>query len=246
MMSILKLSATLPPVSTGKDFFEAHPGLWSFGAVVVAALSLVISGLGLYFIWVQLKAGREAVVAAALSAQAAAEATRIAHSATRPWIKLNVSKAYLYFNEQNPEEVGCQVNYKLKNVGNTPAVDLRLIFKPIPMGYRVNTDVAAELNGLRDLPRRNPRVLFPGDEIDEGLSTNFPFPRQEDESMIGFKIVVAAFYRAAFDGQEYWTPAVLGLQHEVPPVDRVYRFYRGMGNVPCLVLPLRDETPQPT
>lgn len=240
------LGAALPATPATKDFFEAHPGLWSFAYLVTAIVSLLVSGVGLYLIWGQLKAGRQSLTDSAKSAQAAADAARISYAATRPWLKLSVSKAHLYFHKENLEEVGCQLNYIIKNVGNTPAIDVRIVFKPVPVGHGIAVNFESDLAELKSTLWRNPRVLFPDESIEEGLSRNFPFPRQGTEEMLGFKIVAAVIYKAALDGETYWTPAVLGLQHETPPADRVYRFYRGMGNVPCLTMLLGDETPQPT
>lgn len=98
---------------------------------------------------------------------------------------------------------------------------------------------------LRLTPPHNPRVFFPSDAVSEGISTNFPFPRQPDESFISFIVVAAVLYKATPDGDAYWTPGIYQLQHVTPPADRVYRFYRGMGNVECLVIRL-SETPNPT
>tara|TARA_Y100000780_G_C13656062_1_gene406604 strand:- start:197 stop:901 length:705 start_codon:yes stop_codon:yes gene_type:complete len=222
--------------------------------VALFTVILGISTIGLWLATKRLWKGAEAQArdltrsadAALISAQAAADAAKIAYAAARPWIQLHVSKAHLYFNEDNQTEVGCQLNYSIKNIGQTPAIELRVVFKPVPVGRGSESDIELELRSLKNLASRNPRVLFPSDKIEEGFSTNFPFPNQADESMLGFKVVVAVLYKAALDGQEYWTPAVLGLQHETPPQDRVHRFYRGMGNVPCLVMRLGDETPQPT
>jgi len=44
-----------------KDFFEVHAGLWALGSAMAAFLSLLVGGVGLFFIWAQLKAGREAL-----------------------------------------------------------------------------------------------------------------------------------------------------------------------------------------
>lgn len=222
--------------------------------VALFTVVLAISTIGLWLATRRLWEGAEAQArdltrsanAAATSANAAAGATRIAYAATRPWIKLRVLKAFLYFNADNMAEVGCQLDYIIENIGNTPAIDLMVVFKPVPVGYGTNTNIDMELASLQSASKRNPRVLFPKDEITEGVSTNFPFPNQTDETVLGFKVVAAVLYKAALDGQEYWTPAVIGLQHETAPVDRVYRFYRGMGNVPCITMLLGDETPVPT
>lgn len=243
MMNFNKVGAT---ASGTKDFFELHPGLWSFGSAVIALLGVLVSGIGLYFIWAQLKASREALSASSTSAQAAADAAKIAYAATRPWLKFEVTKAYLYLSPNNLEEVGCQINYRIENIGNTPALHAGVVFRPVPTGYGTDSDIQRELESLRATKPGNPRVLFPGDGITEGRSINFPFPRQSDERMIGFKVVAAAVYKASAEGETYWTPAVLGLQHETPPPDKVYRFYRGMGNVPCLAFLSGDETPPPT
>jgi hypothetical protein len=114
------------------------------------------------------------------------------------------------------------------------------------VGYGTSTDINRELHDLLHAKLHNPRVLFPNDLIEEGVSTNFPFPRQSDESMLSFKVIAAGVYKATSDGELHWTPAVLQLQHEIPPEDRVYRFYRGMGHVLCLAMLLGTETPLPT
>lgn len=189
---------------------------------------------------------RRSADAAAASAQSAADATQIAYAAHRPWVTFSISRAYLTFALDNLAEVGCQIDFAIENVGGTPAIDLRVVFCPVPVGHGTNSDVEVELARLRSQSARDPRVLFPGQRIEEGRGTNFPFPPQPNERMLGFKVVAAVLYRAALDGQEYWTPAVISLQHEVPPSDRVYRFYRGMGHVPCLVILSGDETPAPT
>jgi hypothetical protein len=161
-------------------------------------------------------------------------------------VKLEVTKAHLYFNEGNTDEVGCQVDYRIKNIGNTPALQAGVVFRPLPHGHLINVDLDLELEQLRQAKPRTPRVLFPGDEVIEGLSMNFPYPPQPQESMVGFKVIVAIVYRSAPDGETHWTPAVLALQHETPPADRVYRFYRGMGTVPCIVMLEGELTPHPT
>jgi hypothetical protein len=245
-LSLLLLTAASPEVN-GKDYFENHPGLWSFLYLISACLSLIVSVIGIVFIWHQIKSGKEALYAASRSAESAADAARIAHASVRPWIKFTVKKAYLHFNDQNTSEVGCQIDYKIENIGNTPAVELKVVFKPIPVGHGIDVDFNLEFESLKSVDiSSNPRVVFPRDIIEEGLSTNFPFAPQLDERMLGFKVIAAVVYKAAFDGQEYWTPVAVGLQHETPPEDRVYRFYRGMGHVPCLVIYLGKQTPPPT
>lgn len=200
----------------------------------------------MYFVWRQLRANQQALGDSAKSAQAAADAAKSAYAGVRPWVKLEVTKAYLFFNPDNQEEVGCQLDYRMENIGNTPALRAGLVFKPIPQGYRIPSDIPRELEELRRTEPRTPRVLFPNDKVVEGLSMNFPYPRQPDESMVGFRVIAAVVYRAAPDSEVYWTPLVLALQHETPPQDRVYRFYRGMGHVPCLVMLDGESTPHPT
>jgi hypothetical protein len=107
------LSAAPARAHAGNDFFESHPGLWSFASLIPATLSVFVSGIGLYFIWRQLKATKQTIADSSKSAQAAADAARTSFAATRPWVKFRVSKVHLHFNDGNPEEVGCQVNYTI-------------------------------------------------------------------------------------------------------------------------------------
>jgi hypothetical protein len=237
---------TSPSGTALPDFFEAHIGLWAMGSALAAMMTVFVSAVGLYFIWAQVRASREALADSSTSASAAAAAARTAYASTRPWIKLEVSRVFLTFNPAQPGQVGCQIDYRLENIGKTPAIEAGIVFKPLPVGYGVLTDVAEELRSLFGSPPHNPRVLFPGDVVNEALSTNFPFPPQRDERFMGFKVVAAVVYKAEADGPNYWTPVVLSLQQKEPPPDRVYRFYRGMGHVECLVIRDGRESPNPT
>jgi len=236
----------LVPRLTTPDFFESHSGLWAFGSTVATFLTVLVGGVGLFFVWRQLRASKTALIDSTKSAQAAADAAKSTFATTRPWLKLEVTKAYIYLNEANSEDVGCQINYRIENIGRTPALRAGIVFKPIPMGYGIATDMDSELEELRQTKPRTPRVLFPNDVVEEGLSLRFAYPPQVNESMVGFKVIVAAVYNAAPEGETYWTPGVFGLQHETPPPDLIYRFYRGMGSVPCMVLLDGEATPPPT
>ena len=232
---------------TTKDFFEAHAGLWAFGSALAALSSVAVAVIGLRFIWRQLKASRQELAASATSAQAAADAAKIAFSSTRPWIKFEIQDAILYFHPSQPEVVGCQIGYRIENAGKTPAIDVAMLYKPLPQSSAMPQGVRDELDGLPETGiDLSPIVLFPGDVIAASRSMTFPFPAQPQEDFLGFKIVAAVVYRASPEGEMYRTPVVLDLQHAVMPPDRKNRFYRGMGTIKCLVMRSGRETPSPT
>src|SRR3569623_2089635 len=130
----------------------APPSLYSYGfgswlahwrdalawdPVALFTVVLAISTIGLWIATRRLWKGAEAQArdlarsadAAAASAQASADAARIANAAIRPWVRFRVSRAHLYFSAENSTEVGCQLDYVVENIGETPAVDLRVVFK---------------------------------------------------------------------------------------------------------------------
>jgi hypothetical protein len=233
----------------GAADFARDQAYWAGAAAVAAWIvglaGLFVNGVGLFFIWGQLKANRLALVSAARSADAAADAAKSAQLTARPWIKFEVTRAILFLHEPDSGEIGCQIDYRFENIGQTPAVQLAVIHRPVPAvaGHTVTED---DFLALAAEGTSRPRAVFPGESVVEGRSQNFPFPPQPDERMLGFKIIAAVAYRSHSSGELHLTPLTLGLQHKVPPPDRVYRFWRGMGQVECLVIPLGDETPDPT
>ena len=229
-----------------KDFFEAHSGAWAFGSAIASIASLLVTGIGIYFVWRQLVASREALTNSTISAKAAADAAKTAYDSIRPWLKFEVRRAFIYLNPNQLDLVGCQIDYRLENIGKIPAIQVEVLYKPVASAGIHRPVLADELASLEPIDPRMPTVLFPGDTREIGPSRNFPFPPLPDESMMGFHVVAMARYRASPDGPYYNTPLVLGLQHSKPPADRIYRFWRGMGAVECMALTIEAQTPSPT
>jgi hypothetical protein len=230
------------------NFFESHSGLWNAASAGAAWLfgliALAINVFGLIFVWRQLRMNELTLKATAESAAAAAEAARISYVSSRPWLNFSIKKAYLYFNPDNPTEIGCQIDYSYKNVGQTPAVQVGVVYRPVPSTAQ-NRSLRDEFLELFQEKPFQPHPLFPGESIEQGLSRNFPFPPQPDERFLGFRIVAAVVYKANTLGETYWTPIALALQITEPPTTEHF-FRRGMGNVECLVMRIAEETPDPT
>lgn len=212
---------------------------WLFGA-----LAIIVNAVGLYFVWRQLKGNREALSAASVSATAAADAAKVAFMASRPWIKFQVHRAYLYLDADRPDQVGCQIDYQYENIGQTPAVQVGVVYKPVPQSR--TTDYRKEFAELLVQEPQDMQAVFPGEVVQLGPSRRFPFaPVDEERWGISFAVVAAVKYRAHASGEIYWTPLMLQLQQSDPKVVD-HRIFRGMGHLTCLVMPVGAHTPDPT
>ncbi|WP_421739957.1 hypothetical protein [Caulobacter sp.] len=218
----------------------------ALAAWMLGFIGLLMNAVGIYLVWGQLKANREALSSATAGAYAAAEAAKVAHLATRPWIKFSISKAYLYLYPDNPDQVGCQINYRYENIGQTPAVQVALIYRPFAVAWETLEAWPLEFDNLLKTEPRQTRALFPGEFVDEGRSTNFPFPPLQDESRLSFRIVAAVTYKAHATGETYVTPVVAGLQRKELLADKDCQVFRGMRDVEFIVVPMFDDTPDPT
>ncbi|WP_288759438.1 hypothetical protein [uncultured Brevundimonas sp.] len=236
--------------------FHYPESMWTAGSTIAAwcfgFLTLVLNGVGLWFIWKQLKANQVALGAAVESADAAKAATAAAVSTSRPWLTFEVSRAHIYVAPDQPGTVGCQIDYEIKNIGQTPALQVRIAFQPIgAQRVRDMPEYAEEI--LAAIPEETisePRTVFPSAVILEGRSTTFPWPDEWIDHSGGssFTVYAAVFYRSSLDGPVHRTVQVLRLQKEAPGVAPYgYAFHPDVSaHHPCRVIFIGSLTPSPT
>jgi hypothetical protein len=90
-------------------------------------------------------------------------------------MKFEISRAILTFNPDNHEEVGCQLFYRIENVGKTPAIEASLLYLPLAASAQ-DRDFEADFANLLNGRSFHKSVYFPGDTLEQSTGTNFPFP----------------------------------------------------------------------
>lgn len=122
-LPVQKVELIADPAQTVREEADLHAqqvaAWWSRAGVVVSILGLVVSGVGLFFIWKQLRHGEEAVREAARSSQAAADAANAAILSSRPWLNVVDVKAQFHESEEPPQLV---LTFDIHNIGATPAL----------------------------------------------------------------------------------------------------------------------------
>jgi hypothetical protein len=226
---------------------------WAMMMFCAAVFEASVTALGVYLVYRTLGEAKrtatgtiEAANAARASADAAAEAAKVASLASRPWVKFSVSSVIIYLMPTNPQEVGCQIHYEYENIGDTPAIHAGLVFAPVPVSAQNPPNWTEQIKNLIDKEPRQPRALFPGEKVISNLSTNFPFPPQPNEDAVTFSVVAGVTYKTHATGMIHSTFTISQLQQKTPPADRIFRFLRGMGIVECIVMYDGSTTPDPT
>lgn len=220
-------------------------GFWTAATAIATWLGLILSTLGILIVWRQLRLNRQAMEDASLSAQSAAEATRISQLSSRPWVSFALDTAYIHLNSHQPNQIGCQLNYRAKNIGKTPALRCGLVYRP----YKLDR-ATSRANILKELIDAGPaltRTLFPEEGIGEGISTQFQFDDNAATSPFGLGLVAAMMYQIPGSNEWHYTPIFAGLQPHSPiPGTVEYSFQLNMGNIQCHVMQERRDAPDPT
>ena len=154
--------------TTGFQLAEAQTywtAVAAVAAVLIGCLTVTVNAVGLYLLWGQLRANREALAAATKSANAATEAARHSQLTSRPWIKFDIDGGLLRLMPELPDEMTAMVSVNYENIGQTPAIQVAVIFKPLIVVRDVEPDIAREFAAL--LATRPPflaETLFSGDK----------------------------------------------------------------------------------
>lgn len=173
---------------------------WAFWglvvAIVIGCITTVVTSLGTYLIFKQVKFSREAVEETGRATQAMLEANDIAKSAQRPWLKVtataraNISppmKGNGFFQDF-PGAIGLIINVTIENIGHTVCRYEAGIYPVIDSIYsEMSNNICNSFN----------RTLMPGDSfthIDKEITISF------DNAQI---YVITGFYE---DTMETITP----------------------------------------
>lgn len=157
---------------------------WAATAAVAAWLlgliGLIVNGVGLALIWRQVKHGNAALVFAA-------ETSRMAVLAERPWIKIRSDEIAFV---PTPHFTHTTVEVALENVGKGPALGVE--FWITQVRDFTESAIAAELV-KRPVTVQVLPTLFPGDTIKQFIEADFP----HHEGPIPALVAVVVQYKMA-------------------------------------------------
>ncbi|GAA0870423.1 hypothetical protein GCM10009116_22590 [Brevundimonas basaltis] len=221
-------SYTFEATAAARD--AAYFASWSAAAAwVIGLASLALTGGGLVFIWRQLKSTEQAAKAAVASAQAASAAADAAAITSRPWLTLSIERVFFGLSDpSDPTAVSCQVDYIIKNIGQTPAMQCGIAYDVF---IATGPDQADEIKArLLSTGPHHPRALFPGDSIRQGISQIKHLPRTEKYEYFSVIVGVAALYKLHAEGEWKYTMQFGSLQPFEPrdQVTKHYGIYRSM------------------
>jgi len=213
-------------------------------AVIFGLLAVTVNATGLYLLWGQLKANREALIVAIKSANAATEAARQAQLTSRPWIKFEIEDGGLRLMPETPDKMVAHMSVSYENIGQTPATQVGITFKPLIVVRNAEPDIPSEFAALLETKAYGPETLFPGDKRNYGLNLDFPLPPLPDDEDIRFRLIAVVVYRAHATGELLYTPLVRTLLRQIEG-GAVREFRPRMGHVMCRVRSMGDITIDP-
>lgn len=216
-----------------------YAGLSAAAAWIIGLVSLALTGGGLFFIWRQLKSTE-------LAAQAAAAGAEAASLTSRPWVTLSIERVHFGMGRpDDPDAVSCQVDYTVKNIGKTPAIQCGIVYD-VFVGKREDQteEIREKLLSIEPL---HPRALFPNDSIKQGISQpkNFSVPPVRDSFTV--IVAVAVFYKVHAGGEWKYTMQFGTLQPMKPrdDIEKNFDTYKGMPFQEVYFLDMR-KVPDPT
>ncbi|MFN7106828.1 MAG: hypothetical protein ACK4MY_01270 [Brevundimonas sp.] len=193
---------------------------WAGVAAIAAWVGVVTSSIALGLVWQQLRANAAALKASTKSADAAANAARIAFQQSRPWIKLSLTSrnSSVYFTPahdgiyQNPQ-ISIPIRYE--NVGQTPALGHLVITRGVRDPHLNNgAELRAVWKEILATDWHPQEAVFPGDGQDVGYGTSLPWPA--DLPSASFAVLVVALYKNAIDEPWHGTPLIVWLHGPQP------------------------------
>lgn len=178
--------------------------------VIVDWISVLISTVGLWLIYRQLKATEKAAQSAISSAKAAEDAAQIALSGTRPWIKLtliNEGEAYLREDRKN---IFASIRIIATNIGKTPATNVVFHSKLL-----TSSDDDVLSNYISSMPNRpfQAATIFPDDARGFGGQDRLDIS-QSYPGFIRFLLVISyqspggKHHISPMLVEEYWDPDI--------------------------------------
>lgn len=140
---------------------------WTFGMLIVAMLTVVITSIGIWYVRATLIQANSTNSAAVSAAYAANEANRIMRQEARPWV--TIKREVSCEITDNGFSFGISWNYDLINKGKSPAYDVKINWKAVKRSHLQGMYVEAEEYAQKIIS--NPRlkgtpIIFPGEKTD--------------------------------------------------------------------------------
>ncbi|MEM6384908.1 MAG: hypothetical protein AAF718_01600 [Pseudomonadota bacterium] len=156
---------------------QQDTSVWALGALIVSALSLLVTALGIFFVWRTLVKTSETTAAAVESLKAARKANDLVLIAQRPWLKVAVEPIGQLRMSRKGVFVQCRIT--LENVGKVPAQSVCVQVVPYDvLGYdfapedfwRDQFECAAEITS-----EGTHLIVLPGEKlrIEQTFNCNF-------------------------------------------------------------------------
>gem|GEM_PF-6083076 len=163
--NIQKVEVVADKAQTAREEADLHAqevaAWWTRAGVGVSLVGLLVSGIGLFLIWKQLRHGEAAVRESARSSQAATDAASAALLSSRPWLKISDMSAQFHQDEQPPV---LSLWFFIENVGQTPAVMATTSAHLLATGKQDELDEAVKTSPDKHRTLRGATV-FPGDRV---------------------------------------------------------------------------------
>lgn len=193
----------------------------AFAGAVAAWVAIAVNVVGLLFIWAQLRSNQKAVRAAALGADAAAAAARIALMSERPWIRHGFADDLTI--ELNDGVLEISLGWEWQNVGKTPAMRVISSLHLVENGEG-SLDRAVGVAQLLRSPAPN---LFPG-EIGDSRQPLVLGPNDQNADA-GWRFVAVIVYSIPGDPERRVTAGEYRLR-KGNPAGQANRMYPAMAN----------------
>lgn len=188
----------------------AEANIWEMLAAGAAVASVIVSAVGLRFIYQQLKHSREAIQASTEAAHAAAQAAEIAFGETRPWLKLEMHGSRglgvgtIHFSKTEDGLTPITFGPRFFNIGKTPALAAGIAATVITDPNDIHETWARMLSEGVELGK----AVFPGDNGGGDMTLNLRLPSPPKGDALNFTLIIGAFYRSREGGPWHGTPFV--------------------------------------
>lgn len=195
--AVALLAASLLSLSAATQWAQNSEGL-------AAWIAIIVSSVGLAFLYIQLKATRNA-------ADAARKAAEIALAETRPWLEVIVQENAEGFFNPTANMMAAHICLEVTNVGKTPATHVEFHWRLLTTID--DEDLLAVINGIPQNPLLG-RVLFPGAKTGFGGQGKCQIPVGDPGNIRGVCVVTyqspgGMRHMTPLLIEEFWTPEVV-------------------------------------
>lgn len=203
---------------------QVRMAAWTFWMVMVAALSLVVTALGLWFVRKTLLQTEKTNAAALGAARAAHKANEIMRSQSRPWIAINHSRDCMFSQESDASRYDIRWKFTITNMGKMPAHHVRVSwdvcrYDPKRRGLIMGAMTAVSNRAARAEKSSLP-VLFPDEAINFNPKNQKPNRLKGSKTGDLFVILSVSYTHGELRDQKAATFQVYRLEKDTGISDR--------------------------